>query len=133
MEHNISESGKRTSKVGEERSPGQMERCMREIISQARSTGKGCSNGQMEQYMMANSSIIILMDWAHISGQMAGSSMDSGESIKCMEREYSSGQTVADTRVTTLMTRRRGSVLLNGKLCKIHSFLAKGIKDIYEN
>lgn len=49
-----------------------------------------------------------------INGQMAESMMENGKIIKWKEEVYLPGQTIEDTRVITLMTRKKARVRFTG-------------------
>ena len=56
------------------------------------------------------------MEKVIINGLMVGNTEETGLKIRCMELEYSSGETVESMKETMSMTRKKGTVSLNGQM-----------------
>ena len=108
MEQSTREIGEKTSSMVMGRKRGLMVQVMKEIMWMGRSMVLAGSLGLMEALTMDNSSTIILMVKAYISGQMADSMREIGRTTKWRAKGFSHGQTTGSMRVTISMIRRKG-------------------------
>lgn len=82
MEHSIKDRGKKTSNMGREKRPGLMVLCMKEIIYKVKSKVWACLSGLMDQYMMANLTIITLKEKVNTVGPMGEHSLELGKETR---------------------------------------------------
>ena len=97
MEPTIVGIGKRTSNMGTELKPGQMQPNMKEITSMAKSTGLEPSNGRMDPLTSENSITIIFMEKAFTHGLIIGNMRVNGVQIKCTGKEHLHGPILENT------------------------------------
>ena len=93
--------GKKTSNMEKERKLGLMVLCMKETMYMERNKELEIFSGLMVQFIMANSSTIILKVQVNIVGLMVEATMENGVTIRCTVKVFSSGQMVGNTKVTT--------------------------------
>ena len=72
-----------------------------------KSMGMECSDGLTAPTMKANSLITTFKESAPIVGQTAVSLLETGETIKCMAKVFSSGATEEDMKDSMWMTKKR--------------------------
>ena len=98
-----------------EKSLGLMALAMKETTREEKNMVKGSLSGRMVQHTMVNFAIITFMVTVLTTGPMAESLKETGETIKCMAQEFSSGQTEDATKGSTSTIKSKVTEFLSGK------------------
>jgi hypothetical protein len=114
MGRNTKVTGKKINSMGRVKSLGQTLPCMRETMLMAKNMELVSSDGLMALPIMDSFTIITFMELGRISGQMAESSTEVGETIKCMVKVYLNGVMVANMKGSMKTIRNKVMALSNG-------------------
>lgn len=91
MGRNTSVNGRKINNTAKVKKHGPIMPCTKASITLEKSKESVTFSGQMDQYTLDNSLITILKGKVSTNGQMDDVLMESGATIKCMEKEYLHG------------------------------------------
>ena len=119
MEQSILEIGRKIVKMDTELRLGLMGQSMRVIMNWVRNMELAHLNGQMAQYLLGNFTIIIFMEKVFTLGLIIENTKVSGVQTKCMEKEHSHGLTEGNILESMLMIRKKGTGNLIGQMADV--------------
>lgn len=107
MGHSIRDNGKKINRMEKVKKHGLMGLCTMAITYLVKSMVKAHLYGQMDRCTLDSFKITILKALVNTSGLMEERLMEIGRTIKCMEEEYSHGQTVESMKVNILKIKNK--------------------------
>ena len=108
--------GKMIYKMDTEQRHGPIIQSMKEIIQKVKNKEKALIPGQTDLDMLETGMIIKLTVMAYILGLMDALTKDLGRTIICMDKVFTLGLTVEDTRVNTLWIKNMDMVFTYGQM-----------------
>lgn len=98
MERNTSVNGRKINNTAKVKKHGPIMPCTKASITSEKSKESVTFSGQMDQFTLDNSLITISKEKVSTNGQMADVLMESGGTIKCMEKEFLLGLMVGNMK-----------------------------------
>ena len=112
----MKDTGSMINNTVKEKKNGQMVLSTKEIINSVKRTDSESSSGLIDLPMKVTFWTTIFTDTVSINGLTEENSLEIGFAIRCMEKDFSLGPMVEDTRASIMMTKNKDTAFSLGQM-----------------